>query len=222
MALALFDLDHTLLDGDSDELWCDFLIERGLLDAKSFAERSAAMVREYRAGTVGTHEFCTFYISTLAGRSAAEWDGLRREFLTTTVTPRIKPAARDLIEGHRAAGDELVMTTATNRYITELTCAWLGIPVLLSSECERDESGRFTGRLAGEPNMREGKVARLRAWLHEQGRQLDTVDSAFYTDSRNDLPLLECVRRPVAVDPDPQLAAEAQRRSWPTISLYAR
>lgn len=222
MALVLFDLDHTLLDGDSDELWCDFLIERGLLDGNTFAERNAAMVRDYRAGTVGTHAFCAFYVSTLAGRTAAEWDPWRREFLAASVTPRIKPAARDLIEGHRASGDDLVMTTATNRFITELTCALLGIPVLLATECERDSSGRFTGRLAGEPNMREGKVACLRAWLHERGRQLDAEDSVFYTDSRNDLPLLECVRRPVAVDPDAQLAAAARIRGWPTISLHAR
>lgn len=221
MALVLFDLDHTLLDGDSDELWCDFLIERGLLDASSFCARNAAMVRGYRDGTVGTYDFCAFYVSTLAGRTAAAWDPLRREFVARVVAPRIKPAARGLIERHRAAGDELVMTTATNRFITEPTCALLGIPVLLATECEFDPVDRFTGRPSGEPNMREGKVRRLATWLGERGRRLDTEESVFYTDSRNDLALLERVRRPVAVDPDPELAGEAARRGWPSISLRA-
>lgn len=219
MALALFDLDHTLLDGDSDELWCDFLIARAVLDGVSFAERNAAMVRDYRAGTVGTREFCGFYVSTLAGRTAQEWEPLRREFLAEVVAPRIPRAAHALVQRHRADGDELVLTTATNRFITELTCELLGIPVLLATECEVDAAGRFTGRLDGEPNMREGKVERLARWLAERGRRIEQLDSVFYSDSRNDLPLLERVRRPVAVDPDPLLAQECARRGWPVISV---
>ena len=218
----LFDLDHTLLDGDSDELWCDFLVRRGALDGRSFAARNAAMARDYRAGTVGTLEFCGFHVSTLAGRTALEWEPLRREFLRQVVAPRIPRAARALVERHRAAADELVLTTATNRFITEPTCAHLGLTMLLATECATDAGGRFSGEVAGAPNMREGKVARLAQWLAAQGRRLDDEDSVFYSDSINDLPLLERVRRPVAVDPDAALAAEAARRGWPTISLHRR
>lgn len=221
MALALFDLDHTLLDGDSDELWCDFLVARGMLDGASFAARNAAMVRAYRAGTVGSEEFCAFYVSTLAGRTPAQWEPLRREFADRVVAPRVPAAARALVDRHRDAGDELVLTTATNRFVAQWSVEILGIATLLATECATDAAGRFTGALSGQPNMREGKLARLQHWLAAQGRPFEEEDSVFYSDSINDLPLLERVRRPVAVDPDSQLAAEAGRRGWPVITLRA-
>ena len=217
--LTLFDLDHTLLDGDSDVLWCDFLIARGLLDRDEFGARNAAMERDYRAGTVSVQAFCDFYVSTLAGRSVAEWQPLREAFLSEVVVPRLWPAGRALVRQHQQAGDLVLMTTATNRFITEWTAAHLGIQHLLATECELDAAGVFTGRTAGQLNMREGKVLRLQAWLAERGLALGDMDSTLYSDSINDLPLLSAVTRAVAVDPDAQLLAVARERGWARMSL---
>jgi HAD superfamily hydrolase (TIGR01490 family) len=213
--LALFDLDHTLLDGDSDVLWCEFLMDHGLLDRAVFEPRNRAIEAAYKAGTVGVLEFCGFYVGTLAGRTPAQWQALRESFLQERVAPRLLAAGRACIESHRREGHELVLTTATNRYLTELTAAALGIEHLIATECEIGLDGRFSGAVAGTPNMREGKVARLREWLAARGRGLSDEDSVFYSDSINDLPLLAAVRRPVVIDPDERLAAEAAARRWP-------
>lgn len=217
--LALFDLDHTLLQGDSDVLWCDFLIARGLLDATRFGARNAAMERDYRAGTVGTQAFCDFYVSTLAGRSVAEWQPLREAFLAEAIAPRLPAAAHALVRRHQAAGDRVVLSTATNRVITELTAAHLGIEHLIATECETAPDGRLSGRTLGQVNMREGKPLRLAGWLQRRGERLADFTSRFYSDSLNDLPLLEQVDQPVAVDPEPRLAAIAAERGWQVISL---
>jgi HAD superfamily hydrolase (TIGR01490 family) len=219
--LALFDLDHTLLDGDSDVLWCDFLIQRGVLDAAEFGARNAQMERDYRAGSVSVQAFCGFYVSTLAMRTRAQWEPLRREFIETVVVPRIGSAALALVRHHRQAGDLLVLTTATNRFITEPTAAHLGIEHLIASECELDADGDFTGRNTGTLNMRQGKVERLLVWLHARGSALADCDTVFYSDSANDLPLLRVVQRAVAVNPDAKLAAEAAQRGWPVMQLRA-
>jgi HAD superfamily hydrolase (TIGR01490 family) len=216
--LALFDLDHTLLAGDSDVLWCQFLLREGLLDT-SFDERNRAMEAAYRAGTVGVHEFSEFYVGTLAGRSAADWEPLRRRFLHDVVVPRIPAAARALVRQH--ASDRVVMTTATNRFITELTAAELGIEHLIATDCEVGADGRFSGRVQGTPNMREGKVERLHAWLAARGESLaGFATSTAYSDSINDLPLLQAVMRPVVVNPDAKLAAVALARGWPRHDLH--
>lgn len=214
--LALFDLDHTLLLGDSDVLWCDFLIAEGLLDRAGFAARNADMEARYQAGTVGVDEFAGFYVSTLAGRSPAEWEPLRRRFLHEQVVPRIPPGALDLVRQERAACGLVVLTTATNRYITELTAAHLGIEHLLATEAQQ-RNGRFTGQVDGPPNMRAGKVRRLQDWLGERGSSLAGWHSIAYSDSSNDLPLLEAVDEAVAVEPDPQLAGIARQRAWRVI-----
>ena len=218
--LALFDLDHTLLDGDSDVLWCDFLIERGVLDRASFAARNAQMERGYRAGSVSTQDFCEFYVSTLAARTRREWEPLRSEFLAQVVAPRIGDAARELVQRHDEAGDLVVLTTATNRFITEQTAIHLDIEHLIATECEIDDAGNFSGRTAGTLNMREGKVERFHAWLQSRGIEWRDCDATFYSDSINDLPLLAAVHRPVAVNADAPLAAEAARRGWPTLRLH--
>jgi HAD superfamily hydrolase (TIGR01490 family) len=219
MRLTLFDLDHTLLDGDSDQLWCEFLMDRGELPREPFETLNQDMARDYAAGQVSAQAFCDFYIGTLAGRSAADWQALRRDFIDGRVVPRIGAAAQELVARHRDAGDLVLLTTATCRFLSELTAVHLGIAQLIATECETGPDGRFTGRSLGVLNMREGKVQRLHDWLSGQQLDLLELESTLYSDSINDLPLLAAVRRAVAVDPDPRLAAEAAQRGWPVISL---
>jgi HAD superfamily hydrolase (TIGR01490 family) len=219
LSLTLFDLDHTLLDGDTDVLWCDFLLQRGALERARFEEKNARMEREYQAGTVSALAFCEFYVSTLAGRSRVHWEPLRREFLDTVIATRIGRSSHDLVERHRSAGELVVLTTATNRFLTELTAVHLGLPHLIATECELDADGLFTGRIEGELNMREGKVSRLHEWLKLQRLDLRDCESTFYSDSINDLPLLSAVRHPVAVNPDLRLATVAAERGWPVLHL---
>jgi HAD superfamily hydrolase (TIGR01490 family) len=223
LRLTLFDLDHTLLDGDSDVLWCAFLQQRGLLDGAEFGPRNAAMEAAYQAGTVSVQDFCAFYVGTLAGRTAEGWEALRTEFLHACIVPALPATAHALVQRHRDAGDLVVLTTATNRVITELTAGHLGIGHLIATECEVGADGRYTGRVAGTPNMREGKVRRLHAWLAARGERLaDFEASTAYSDSMNDLPLLQAVARPVVVNPDARLAAEARARGWARHDLHAR
>jgi HAD superfamily hydrolase (TIGR01490 family) len=217
-ALTLFDLDHTLLQGDSDVLWCEFLMDEGVLDRETFAARNADMEARYKAGTVDAQAFAGFYVGTLQGRSAAEWEPLRQRFLREVVTRRVTTPAVELVHRHLHARELVVMTTATNRYITELTAQYFGIPHLLATEPELAD-GVFTGRTTGTLNMRGGKVERLHAWLAARGESLADFNSTAYSDSVNDVPLLEAVDTPVAVDPDPRLAALAQERGWRVISL---
>jgi HAD superfamily hydrolase (TIGR01490 family) len=211
--LALFDLDHTLLSGDSDVLWCDFLIAQGLLDAASFGARNAEMEARYKSGVVGAAEFAGFYVSTLSGRSPDFWQPWRERFLGACVLPRLCADARALVRAHHERGDLVVLTTATNRYITELTAAELGIEYLIATECEIAD-GIFTGHTSGVLNMREGKVTRLHAWLAARGQRLDDFSTVAYSDSINDLPLLQTVRRAVVVDPDASLRAWATTCDW--------
>ncbi len=216
--LTLFDLDHTLLSGDSDVLWCDFLMDQGVLDRAEFAARNADMETRYKAGTVGVQEFADFYVGTLAGRTATQWEPLRQAFLAEWIVPRIPASALKLVRGHLDAGDLVVLTTATNRFITELTALYLDIEHLIATDCEVAD-GSFTGRTHGTLNMRDGKVARLHEWLHARGHALDQFDTTAYSDSINDLPLLAAVNHPVAVDPDPRLAEQARERGWAVINL---
>ena len=218
--LALFDLDHTLLTGDSDVLWCEFLMDAGLLDRAEFQPRNDDMARRYADGSVTAQAFCEFYVSTLAGRTLAEWRPWCERFLNEVVAPRIPASARTLVESHRARGDRLVMTTATNRVLTELTAQHLRIDDLLATEVEVVD-GRCTGRTSGVLNMRDGKVTRLTEWLAAQGlRPNDELPRAlFYSDSINDLPLLRAVGEPIAVDPDARLSSEAASSGWQVLKL---
>ncbi len=219
--LTLFDLDHTLLSGDSDALWCDFLMDKGILERGSFAVRNADMATRYQAGTVGAQEFADFYVGTLAGKTPGDWEPARQEFLATRVVPRIPAAALDLVAQHLDAGDLVLMTTATNRFITELTALYFGIEHLLATEAELID-GVFTGRTQGTLNMRQGKVERLHEWLAARGHWLARLRSTAYSDSINDLPLLEAVDVPVTVDADPRLAAIARARGWREVQLAVR
>lgn len=212
--LALFDLDNTLLTGDTDVLWCDFLIQEGRLDGEKFAAANADMERRYQAGNATADEFSAFYVSLLKGIHYAEGLALRQRFFATSIKARICDDARALVERHRAAGEVLVMTTATNRFITELTAADFKIEHLIATETELID-GIFTERTVGVLNMRDGKVTRLAAWLAARGwDQALMAAASFYSDSINDLPLLSRVAHPVAVDADAKLAEVANARGW--------
>ena len=214
MALALFDLDHTLLDGDTDVLWCEFLMDAGVLERERFSSRNRQMEADYQAGLVSPAAFSEFYVSTLAGQAREFWQPWRERFLATVIVPRIGTEARGLVEQHRTAGDRLVMTTATSRYLTELTAAHLGFTHLLATEVEEGAQG-FTGRTRDVLNMREGKVLRLTRWMAEEAMPERLLEqSTFYSDSHNDLPLLRAVGKPVAVNPDATLTAEATTKRW--------
>jgi HAD superfamily hydrolase (TIGR01490 family) len=213
MRLALFDLDHTLLSGDSDVLWCEFALRHGLIDA-GYAERLQRMAAAYAAGTVTPADYCNLQAGTLAGRSPEELQPLRERFLQEAIRPRIPDDARALLQRHRDGGHLLVLTTATNPVVSGLTAADLGVDHYLATELEIAD-GRFTGRTQGVLNMRTGKVERLRAWLRQIGQPEALLRQAsFHSDSINDLPLLSVVRRPVVVDPDPRLEATALRKGW--------
>jgi HAD superfamily hydrolase (TIGR01490 family) len=216
MRLALFDLDNTLLAGDSDHAWGDYLCERGILDGVAYKARNDAFYQDYLAGKLNITDYLNFSLEILGRTEMAQLDQWHREFMRDCVEPIITPKALALLDQHRAAGDKLLIITATNRFVTGPIAARLGVDTLLATECEMVD-GRYTGRTTDVPCFKEGKVTRLNRWLAETGLSLD--DSYFYSDSMNDLPLLEKVANPFAVDPDPTLRAEAERRGWPVISL---
>ncbi len=216
MRLALFDLDNTLLAGDSDHAWGDYLCERGILDGVAYKARNDAFYQDYLAGKLNITDYLNFSLEILGRTEMAQLEQWHREFMRDCVEPIITTKAVALLEQHRAAGDKLLIITATNRFVTGPIAARLGVDTLLATECEMVD-GRYTGRTTDVPCFKEGKVTRLNRWLAETGLSLE--DSYFYSDSMNDLPLLEKVAHAVAVDPDPTLRAEAERRGWPVISL---
>ncbi|MGA6105883.1 HAD family hydrolase [Pseudomonas solani] len=216
MRLALFDLDNTLLGGDSDHAWGDYLCERGILDGDAYKSRNDEFYQDYLAGRLNITDYLNFSLEILGRTEMAQLEQWHREFMRDCVEPIILAKGEALLAEHRAAGDKLVIITATNRFVTGPIAARLGVETLLATECEM-ENGRYTGRTIDVPCFRDGKVTRLERWLAETGLSLE--GASFYSDSLNDLPLLERVTRPVAVDPDPKLRAEAERRGWPVISL---
>ncbi|MDR0278578.1 MAG: HAD-IB family hydrolase [Paucimonas sp.] len=216
MRLALFDLDNTLLGGDSDHAWGDYLCARGILDPVEYQNRNDAFYQDYLAGKLDLQAYLNFSLEILATTEMAQLDEWHGDFMRDCVEPIILPKALALLKKHRDAGDKLVIITATNRFITGPIAKRLEVETLLATECELVD-GRYTGRSIDVPCFREGKVTRLRTWLAENGLNLE--GSYFYSDSMNDLPLLEQVDNPVAVDPDPNLRAEAEKRGWPVISL---
>ncbi|MDX9739786.1 MAG: HAD family hydrolase [Gammaproteobacteria bacterium] len=216
MSLAIFDLDETLLAGDSDYLWGKFLVDEGVVDREHYESENERFFRQYKEGCLDIREWLAFQLRPLADNEPAALQDLRARFLRESIEPIILPAARELVESHRARGHELLIITATNSFITRPIADMLGIDELLASEPECVD-GRYTGAVAGIPSFREGKVLRLHAWLKAGGR--DLAESWFYSDSHNDIPLLELVSNPVAVDPDPTLTRIATDRGWPIISL---
>lgn len=216
MALAIFDLDNTLLAGDSDYLWGVFLAERGIVDGAEYERENARFYQDYREGRLDIHAFLRFSLAPLRDNDPERLLCWRTEFLREKIEPIILPTARALVERHRAAGDTLLIITATNAFVTAPIAEALGVPHLIAT-VPALAGDRYTGEVEGIPSFREGKVTRLLAWLADSGEGL--AGSTFYSDSHNDLPLLERVDHPVAVDPDDELARHARARGWPVISL---
>jgi len=215
--LVLFDLDNTLLSGDSDFEWAQFLIEQGVLDREVYEARNQEFYEQYRNGTLDIHEFLDFQLKPLSRHPRTVLDSWHANFMRKKILPIVRPRARELLERHR--GDWRVIITATNRFVTAPIAREFGVPDLIATE-PAQAGGEFTGEVAGVPCFREGKLRRLEDWLAARGHTLKTFDESwFYSDSLNDLPLLERVTNPVAVDPDPQLRAHAARRGWPVMSL---
>ncbi len=219
MNLALFDLDNTLLAGDSDYEWGQFLVDQGVLDAAEYEAQNREYYEQYVAGTLDIHEFLGFALRPLARHEPEELARWHAEFMRARILPMISAEARSLVGGHASAGDLCAIVTATNSFVTRPIAEEFGVRYLIATEPE-SLNGRFTGRVAGTPCFREGKVERVADWLGGLGVAFKSfASSTFYSDSHNDLPLLERVTAPVAVDPDPQLEAEAARRGWRVITL---
>jgi HAD superfamily hydrolase (TIGR01490 family) len=216
MALAIFDLDNTLLGGDSDYLWGEFLVENNLVDSESYQQANQDFYDQYLAGTMDIFEFLAFQLKPLANNSPADLARWRTQYLVEKIDTIILPAAQKLIAHHRQRGDTLLIITATNSFITTPIAQKLGIPHLIATEAEMI-NGHYTGKVAGTPSYQHGKVERLQEWLRSQNQTL--TGSYFYSDSHNDLPLLNMVDHPIAVDSDPKLFAIAQQQGWQTISL---
>ncbi len=220
MNLALFDLDNTLLAGDSDFEWAQFLIAKGVLDREVHAAKNQAFYDDYKAGTLDIRAFLAFQLAPLARHDRAELDAWHREFMAARIRPIIGNPARALVRRHLEADDLCAIVTATNSFVTGPICREFGIPHLVAT-VPAQENGRFTGAARGTPAFREGKIARVEAWLETQGLWWGSFDETrFYSDSLNDLPLLEKVSHPVAVDPDDTLRAHAARKGWPIMRLH--
>jgi HAD superfamily hydrolase (TIGR01490 family) len=218
MTLAIFDLDNTLLGGDSDHAWGEFACEYGLVDAEEFAIRNDAFYEDYQAGQLDIHAYLRHALSPLIGQSEATIDRWHQQFMREKIDAMILPAALELVEQHRRQGDVLLVITATNRYIAQPIIERYGIEYLIASEGEIVDR-MYTGEGSGLPSYGAGKVTRLQSWMQPRG--LDLKGSYFYSDSHNDIPLLSEVERAIAVDPDNKLREHAQNAGWPVISLRA-
>lgn len=214
--LALFDLDNTLLNGDSDYAWGCFMVRKNLVNGALFEAENRRFYQNYLDGVLDIQAYLEFQLAPLAGMDRTQLDGWHAVFMEEMIEPIILPKAEALLRSHREAGELLAIVTATNRFVTGPIARRLGVEHLLATELEERE-GHFTGRPAGVPCFQQGKVTRLKAWMEENRYSLK--GSCFYSDSRNDIPLLAMVENPVAVDPDPVLRAHAEAMGWPVISL---
>lgn len=217
--LALFDLDHTLLPLDSDYEWGEFTLRKGWCDKQEFGSRNAAFFADYQKGTLDIHAYVRFATEAIRKLGPEAADEAHRAFMQEVITPHIQPAALALLQQHRDAGDTLVIVTATNEFVTRPIAKALGVDHLLAVNLARDASGWITGEIDGVPTMRAGKVTRMEAWMAERGLSWDSVDSIFYSDSMNDVPLLEKVDTAVATNPDARLRQLATERGWRILDL---
>ncbi|OAM26682.1 phosphoserine phosphatase [Eikenella longinqua] len=220
MNLAIFDLDHTLINCDSGTEWSNFLQEEGIYDEADM-QRHRQFDQDYRDGCLDLDAYLAFILRALAERSRAELDAMHRVFMQRHILPHISPMARQLVAGHRDAGDSLLLISATNEFIITPIAREFGIGEVIGIRLETDAKGNYTGHYLGTPSFQAGKVTRLQQWLAERGQtQADYEKIYFYSDSRNDLPLLEQVNQPVAVNPDPVLLAAAQQHGWPVLNFF--
>ena len=217
--LAIFDLDNTLLAGDSDALWGQFIASHGHVDKEEYEKENLRFYDEYKAGTLDIYEFLSFSLKPLSQLDMDELNRLHHTFMQECILPIISPQARELVDKHRKLGHELLIITATNRFITGPIAKEFGIKQLLATEAEIIDN-RYTGKVAGTPCFQGGKVTRLNHWLEQTGHTLD--DSWFYSDSHNDIPLLDKVTHPVAVDPDEKLAEYAAKKDWDIVQLHPK
>ena len=219
MNLALFDLDNTLLTSDSDFEWSQFLIEKKVLDRKEYESRNLEFYEQYKSGTLDINQFLDFQLQPLSLYPRAQLDDWHNEFMAKKIMSQIAPGAYNLINEHMLGGDLCIIITATNRFVTEPIARILGINNLIATEPDQ-EDGEFTGQVSGTPCFREGKITRLEDWMDEHNLTwLSFLESWFYSDSLNDIPLLKKVTNPVAVDPDSTLEKYAKENNWPIISL---
>ena len=221
MQLALFDLDNTLLSGDSDYEWTLHLVNKGVLDRDIFEQRNNEFYEQYKAGTLDIAEFLDFQLQSLADNSRADLEAWHAEFMATRIVPLLKQPARDLVKHHQDRGDLCALVTATNSFVTGPIGRELDIPHLIAT-IPAQSNGRFTGKPRGTPAFREGKITRVEDWLEALGLWWGNFErSWFYSDSLNDLPLLLCVTDPVVVDPDATLRAHAENAGWPILNIHA-
>lgn len=216
MPLALFDLDNTLLAGDSDYLWGCFLVEKGLVDKDLYEQANQRFYEDYKNGDLDIHEFLTFALTPLAENNADDLRSIHKEFMKSSIEPIMNQAGKNKIEQHRDQDDCPVIITATNSFVTGPIAHAFGINDLIATEPEA-VNGSYTGKVAGTPCFKQGKITKLNGWLKKSGMNLE--DSYFYSDSHNDLPLLEQVTHPIAVDPDDTLRKVAEERNWEIISF---
>ena len=219
MKLALFDLDNTLLSGDSDFEWAQFLIARGVLDREVHEAENLKFYEQYKDGTLDIHAFLDFQLAPLARHPRAELDAWHVQFMAERILPMIGAKARQLVQRHAVEGALMAIVSATNSFVTAPICREFGIPHLVAT-IPAELGGQFTGKVEGIPSFKEGKIVRVESWLNSLGHDWRSFSSShFYSDSHNDLPLLRKVSHPVAVDPDDTLRATALAAGWPVISL---
>lgn len=220
--LALFDLDHTLIPFDSDYSWGEFTSQLGWNDAADFKRCNDAFYADYKAGTLDIHAYCRFATATVRRMGPEQACAAHAQYMQQVVLPGIRPQARKLVQDHQAAGDTVVIITATNAFVTRPIATAFGVDQLLAIELEVDAAtGWYSGEIRGVPSFREGKVTRLQAWMQGRGLDWDTVHTTFYSDSINDLPLLERANVPIATNPDERLRAVASQRQWRILDLFA-
>lgn len=221
MKLTLFDLDGTLLPGDSDHGFGEYLVSLGWVDGEAFRRRNDGFYADYQAGQLDIHAYVDFATSGWRDRNADELVGAMQGFLRDVIAPMMRPSALDLVKRHQASDDEVIMVTATNDFVTRPIAKLFGIKHLIATELERETSGRVRGTIRGVPSFREGKVTRVNQWLADRGLSwADCESTTFYSDSTNDLPLLECCSHPVATNPGPELERIALERGWPVLKLF--
>ena len=220
MKLALFDLDHTLLPIDSDYSWGVYTLEIGWTEPVLFKRQNDAFYEHYKAGTLDIHDYVQFATEALRRKGPEAAAAARERFMRDVIAPELLPPAHELLDGHRGQGDQVVIVTATNEFVTGPIARAFGVDELIAVELERDADGWFTGAIRGVPSVREGKVTRVEQWLAARGLDWADVETTFYSDSINDLPLLERVNHPVATNPDQRLRAIASQRGWRILELF--